>query len=134
MPPKAFRDCEGDLNINLSTKIFDADFPAFLISAFISILALNINKKILFVHNKHLLEKSVYCCLTRFRSGFPKLFQIFQEFFSHASLYFMSHLLSFFKSFAFCVFHTKHKFSKNKKTHCSEYLTSEFIDYNRIKR
>ena|SRR3989344_5382654 len=79
-------------------------------------------------------KKSIYCCLTRFRSGFPKLFQVFHEFFSHASLYFMSHLLSFRKSFAFCVFHNNHEFSKNKKTYCSEYLTSEFIGYEKFKQ
>ena len=68
-----------------------------------------------FVHNKHLLEKSIYGCLARFRSLFTQLGNVFPEFFSHASLYFVRHFFSFFKSFAFCAFHSNHKFSKYKK-------------------
>jgi hypothetical protein len=46
MPPKAFLDCEDDLNINLPTKIFDAGFPAFLISASMLLSLLSKNKKL----------------------------------------------------------------------------------------
>ena len=47
MPPKAFLDCERDLNINLSSKIFDDCFPAFLISTLMLLSLLNKNKKLL---------------------------------------------------------------------------------------
>ena len=79
------------------------------------------------------LEKSIYCCLARFRSLFTQLGNVFPEFFSHTSLYFMGHLLSFHKSFAFFVFHSNRISSKNKKACCSGYLTPVFIDYEKFK-